>query len=93
MIYPEEVKTMFLIYGIVVLFVVFLGFVSFAFWIWMLVDCLKYERPDGADKLVWILVIVFLHWVGGLIYYYVRRQPRIEAKAISELFDQEESLP
>jgi hypothetical protein len=47
------------------------------FWIWMLVDCATKEPSEGNDKVVWILVIVFTHWVGALIYYLVRRPERI----------------
>ena len=51
---------------------------TFGFWIWMLVDCLKNEPSEGNDKLVWVLVIVFLHFIGAAIYYVVRRPERIE---------------
>jgi len=47
---------------------------SFAFWIWMLVDCLTNNSLRGTDKLVWLLVIFFLHFVGALIYYFVGKQ-------------------
>lgn len=44
-----------------------------AFWIWMLVDCIQREFPpqDQNAKIVWILVIIFAGWVGGLIYFFV----------------------
>jgi hypothetical protein len=49
---------------------------SFAFWIWMLVDCATKEPSAGNDKVIWILVIIFTHWIGALIYYLVRRPER-----------------
>jgi hypothetical protein len=49
---------------------------SFAFWIWMIIDCATNEPPTGNDKLVWIVIIVFTQIVGALIYYFVRRRPR-----------------
>ena len=39
------------------------------FWIWMLVDALM--RKKFEDKLVWILVIIFLHFIGALLYYFL----------------------
>ncbi|GLV58560.1 hypothetical protein KDH_53910 [Dictyobacter sp. S3.2.2.5] len=54
--------------------VVLLGSV---FWIWMIIDCIKYERPDSNDKIIWVLVILFTHLVGAIIYFFMRRQPRI----------------
>ncbi len=52
------------------------GVLGFAFWVWMLVDCLKYESSEGNDKLVWALVIVLTNWIGALIYFFVRRSSR-----------------
>src|SRR5580704_19672793 len=45
---------------------------SFAFWIWMIIDCSTNEPPTGNDKLAWIVIIVFTQIVGALIYYFVR---------------------
>jgi hypothetical protein len=49
---------------------------AFAFWIWMLVDCATKESSQGNDKVIWILVILFTHWIGALIYFLVRRPER-----------------
>jgi hypothetical protein len=46
-----------------------------AFWIWMIVECLTKET--GNDRLVWIIVLVFVPYCGALIYYLVRRPERI----------------
>ncbi len=48
-----------------------------AFWIWMLVDCATNEPSQGNDKIIWILVIIFTHWLGALIYLLARRPERI----------------
>jgi len=47
------------------------------FWIWMLVDCATKEPSGNNDKIVWILVIVFTHCIGALIYFLIRRPERI----------------
>ncbi len=47
------------------------------FWVWMLVDCATKEPDQGNDKVVWILVILFTHWVGALLYFLIRRPERI----------------
>jgi hypothetical protein len=54
-----------------------LGLVGCVFWIWMLVDCLTKEPSEGNDKIIWVLVIVLLNWLGALIYLCVRRPQRI----------------
>jgi len=50
---------------------------SIAFCIWMLVDCIKNESSEGNDKIVWLLVILFLQGLGALIYFFARRPTRI----------------
>ena len=55
------------------------------FWIWMLVDCLARDYREfgtlitsnkSADKLVWILLILFLPIIGAIAYHIsVRRRP------------------
>jgi hypothetical protein len=54
-----------------------LAIVTTAFWIWMLIDCLMNPRLQGTEKLVWVLVILFLHVLGAIIYFVVGRQQRI----------------
>jgi len=46
-------------------------------WIWALIDCATNEPAEGNDKLIWILIIVFTHWVGAIIYELVRRPERM----------------
>jgi len=47
-------------------------------WIWTIVDCATKEPSEGNDKIIWIIVVVFTHWIGSLIYIFVRRPQRIQ---------------
>jgi len=49
---------------------------SKAFWIWTLIDCLTKESGEGNDKLIWALVIIFTHFVGAALYFFIRRRKR-----------------
>lgn len=53
-----------------------------AFWLWMLVDCATKERSDTNDKIVWLLIILFLNLIGALLYYFIRRQQRLAERRI-----------
>ena len=59
--------------GILWIGLVILGIVTTVFWIWMLIDCLTSDLPS-TEKLIWAVVIVFLHFLGAVIYYFVGRQ-------------------
>ncbi len=56
--------------GMMAVFAVF-AVITFIAWIWALVDCIK--RPDKkfkyANKLIWILIIILLSWIGIILYY------------------------
>jgi hypothetical protein len=46
------------------------------FWIWALVDCAMKER-ESTNKIVWVLVILFTHFLGAILYVLIRRPERI----------------
>ncbi len=55
------------------LLVVLLG----AFWLWMIIDCLKRDFKKDMDKLVWVIVLLFANLVGAILYYFlVKAQKR-----------------
>jgi hypothetical protein len=60
--------------GLATLFFVLLGILAFVFWIWMLVDCIRNHRLTSTQKIVWVLVILFLHDLGALIYFFAGRE-------------------
>jgi ABC-type multidrug transport system fused ATPase/permease subunit len=57
--------------GVGLLFLIALVLVSI-FWLWMLIDCLTSSMPS-TEKLIWFLVIFFLHILGAVLYYVIQR--------------------
>jgi hypothetical protein len=53
----------------IMLFWMIITFLALIFWIWMLVDCLT--RKKFEDKLIWVLVLVFLNVLGAILYYFL----------------------
>jgi hypothetical protein len=43
------------------------------FWVVMLVDAIRRDFRDNTMKIIWILVIVFTHFIGALVYYFIGR--------------------
>ena len=56
-----------------ILLAVIFGIFLFVFWILMLIDCVKRDFKKDNEKLVWVLVIVLLGFIGATIYYLVVR--------------------
>ncbi len=48
----------------------------FLFWLLVLIDCISMKSKDN-DKIIWALVIIFLHLLGALIYYFVKK-PKLD---------------
>jgi membrane protein implicated in regulation of membrane protease activity len=72
--------------GLVVIFLIAmcaalaLGLV--VFWIWMLVDAIQNKGLSDGEKVGWVLAIVFFHFLGSLLYFFIgrpKRQPPLVA--------------
>ena len=68
---------------VVLLIFILLGLVIFlfAFWIWMIIDAAttKKLKTDG-ERIAWVLIVLFLHLLGAVIYYLVIKESRIVQK-------------
>jgi hypothetical protein len=76
-----------MISGIISLFfVLVLGAIALAacvFWIWMLISAIQNKGLGDGEKIGWVLAIVFLHFLGALLYFFIgwpkRRTPHAVA--------------
>ena len=50
-----------------------IGIIASIFWLWMLIDAILNPRLRGATKLVWVLVVLFLHVLGAILYFVIGR--------------------
>ena len=64
------------IFGGIGLFGLVMALVMAGFWFWMFIDVLV---KQNEDKIVWLLVVFFLSFVGSLVYYFVARKKRLTA--------------
>ena len=61
---------------VAMLFVLPLALALFAFWIWMLISAIQNKGLGEGEKIAWVLVIVFLHWLGALLYFFIGHPKR-----------------
>jgi len=47
---------------------------GFAFWVWMLLDCVRNPRLTDTERLIWAIVICLAHFLGALIYFFAGRR-------------------
>lgn len=56
------------------------------FWIWMIVDLATRDDNNFGEsfkdnpKVIWLLIVLFTSWIGGLIYYFMiyKKYPKIK---------------
>ena len=52
---------------------VVIGLAVFAFWLWMLIHAITNKGLSATEKVIWVLVIIFLHALGALLYFFLGR--------------------
>ena len=55
---------------------------AFVFWLWMLVHAITNSGVGDGEKIAWVLVILFLHFLGALIYFIVGRPKGMTSRSI-----------
>ena len=65
-------------------FVLPLGLLALAFWIWMLISAIQNNGLNEGEKIAWVLVIALLHILGAILYFFIghpkRRTPLTPGK-------------
>jgi hypothetical protein len=65
-----------MISGIIGLFFLLIVAMLFVFWIWMLIDAIQNKGLADGEKIGWVLAIVFLHFIGATLYFFIGRPKR-----------------
>ena len=66
----------------VIAFLIVLCLLLTAFWVWMVVDCANAPMESG-DKTAWILILLFTHLLGAVLYYFIPRRERLSKRVTS----------
>jgi hypothetical protein len=69
-----------IVMGVSLLFICGVGAIAILgtiFWLWMIIDCATHEPSGTNNQIVWLLIIIFTHLLGAILYYFIRRPERI----------------
>ena len=62
---------------------VLLGLLMLAVWVTALVGCLQHETDERNNRLIWVIIIVFMQVIGALLYWLWRRPQRQAEASVS----------
>ena len=60
----------------VVVAVALFGVFLMVFWIWSLVNAIQNKGLTDGEKIGWVLAIVFFHFIGSVLYFFIARPKR-----------------
>jgi hypothetical protein len=46
--------------------------IGILFWVWMIIECMRRERPGSTQKVLWLLLVILVPDIGALIYFFCR---------------------
>ncbi len=61
------------------LMVLFIVLTLGTLWVWALVDSIRSEFANSTNKIIWVLVIMFLPLLGALLYLFIGREQKLKA--------------
>jgi hypothetical protein len=70
---PPGASAVWVIIGIIIL----ITLLPVAFWIWMIIDCLKNEPAESPETTKWTMLVLLFGPIGAMIYHSTRRKKRL----------------
>ncbi|MBO9565619.1 MAG: PLDc_N domain-containing protein [Niastella sp.] len=53
------------------------GLLCLVLWIWAIVDIINSRFREDSTKIIWILLVIFLPFLGTLLHFVVGREQRL----------------
>lgn len=57
-----------------IIFWVIFGGVGFILWLWALIDCIRRNFTNPNDKILWLVLIILIAWIGPILYLIIGRK-------------------
>lgn len=59
--------------GMLIFWIIFVG-IGFILWLWALIDCIRRQFSNPNDKILWLVLIILIGWIGPILYLIVGRK-------------------
>ena len=54
-----------------------IGLLCLILWVWALVDIINSRFREDSTRIIWILLVIFLPFLGTILYYAIGREQKI----------------
>jgi hypothetical protein len=58
---------------LILLIAIPIGIAMFCFWLWMLIHSINNKGLNDGERIAWVIVLVFVHFLGALLYFFIGR--------------------
>ena len=48
-----------------------IAILCFVFWLWMLIHAIGNKSLTDGERIVWVLIIIFLPFLGSILYFFI----------------------
>ncbi|MGC8501559.1 PLD nuclease N-terminal domain-containing protein [Desulfurella sp.] len=55
-----------------------LSLIAVALWIFALIDILKSDFKDGLTKVIWLVLVIVLPFLGSILYFFIGRNQKLK---------------
>lgn len=62
-----------LVIGWIIFWLVF-GGLGLVLFLWALIDCIRRDFPNSNDKVLWLVLIILIGWLGPILYLIIGRK-------------------
>ncbi|MEJ8758662.1 PLD nuclease N-terminal domain-containing protein [Pontibacter sp. H259] len=59
-----------------IIIILFLG-MPVLLWLWAIIDLLRSNFADSVTKLIWLVVVAFIPFLGAILYLLIGRKQRV----------------
>ncbi len=59
--------------GLLIFWLIF-GIGGFILFLWALIDVIRRQFPNPNDKILWILLVILIGWLGPILYLIIGRK-------------------
>jgi hypothetical protein len=48
----------------------------FVLWVWAIIDVIRSEFKDSSTKIIWVALLIFLPFLGSIIYFFIGKSTK-----------------